>query len=65
MNNHPSRNWRRVMNAAADAHLASYRWPEGGVQVMPPEQLRQILRAAYIAGYTEGRASRAVRNDPR
>ena len=58
MTNHPRRNWRRAMHGAADAHLAGYRWPEGsGLQVMTPAQLREALRTAYLAGYTDGRAA--------
>ena len=58
MANHPNRSWRRAMHSAADTHLAGYRWPEGsGVQVMTPAQLREALRAAYLAGYTDGRAA--------
>lgn len=43
------------MHAAADTHLAGYRWPDGGFQMLTPEQLRELLRAAFVAGYTEGR----------
>ena len=58
MTNHQNRNWRRAMHAAADAHLAGYRWPDGGgAHVMSSEQLRAALRAAYVAGYTDGRAA--------
>ena len=58
MTNHPRRNWHRAMHGAADAHLAGYRWPEGGgLQVMTPAQLREALRTAYLAGYTDGRAA--------
>ena len=58
MANHPNRNWRRAMHTAADAHLASYRWPDGsGAHVMTSYQLRAALRAAYVAGYTDGRAA--------
>ena len=46
------------MHGAADAPLAGYRWPEGsGLQVMTPAQLREALRTAYLAGYTDGRAA--------
>lgn len=64
MTNHPNRNWRRVMTDAATAYLGRYRWPEGGIQALTPDQLRQLLLDAYLTGYTEGRASRAVRHDP-
>ena len=57
------------MNTAAELHLMRYRWPEGsGLQVMTPAQLREALRAAYLAGYTDGRAAalptRSRSNDP-
>lgn len=39
------------VHAAADAYLARYRWPDGGAQAMAPEQLRELLRAAFVAGY--------------
>lgn len=57
MSNHPNRNWRRVMHTAADAHLARYPWPEGGVPMMTPEQLRDALRTAYLAGYEDCRTA--------
>lgn len=57
MTNHPNRNWRRGMHAGADAHLARYPWPEGGVHMMTPEQLRDALRTAYLAGYQDCRAA--------
>lgn len=55
MSNHPNRSWRRVMNIAADAHLARYPWHDSGAYMMTPEQLRESLKTAYIAGYSEGR----------
>lgn len=69
MTNHPNRSWRRAMHVAADFHLAGYRWPEGdGAHVMSSEQLREALRAAYLAGYADGRTSalpaRSRSNDP-
>lgn len=69
MTNHPNRNWRRAMHVATDAHLTGYRWPnEGGAHVMSSEQLREALRAAYVAGYTDGRLSalpsRSRSNEP-
>ena len=57
MTNHPNRNWRRAMHAAADAHLARYPWPEGGMHMMTPDQLRDALRTAYLAGYQDCRAA--------
>lgn len=58
------------MHVAADAYLAGYRWPEGsGAHVMTPDQLRAALRAAYLAGYTDGRLSalptQSRSNEPR
>jgi hypothetical protein len=68
MSNHPNRNWRRVMHAAADAHLDRYPWNDGGAYMMTPEQLRDALRKAYIAGYVEGRVTgarpRSTDHDP-
>lgn len=48
------------MHAAADAYLTRYRWPDGGVQAMTPEQLRELLREAYLAGYRECRDGRSA-----
>lgn len=61
MTNHPQRNWRRVMQDAASVFLDGYRWPDGGVQMMTPEDLRELLRVAYTTGYAAGRESRAPR----
>lgn len=69
MTAHPSRNWRRVMHSAADAHLERYPWHDGGAYMMTPEQLREALKNAYVAGYTDGRVAgqlagpRAKKND--
>lgn len=49
------------MHAAASVFLDRYRWPNGGVQVMTPEQLRDLLHEAYTTGYAAGRESRAPR----
>ena len=57
MTAHPNRNWRRVMHDAALAFLDRYRWPADGVQVMTPDQLRELLREAYTTGYMAGRDS--------
>ena len=43
---------------ADDARLTRYRWPDGGAQVMTPDQLRQLLRETYESGYTAGRESK-------
>lgn len=64
MSNHPNRSWRRVMNSAADAHLARYPWHDSGVYMMTPEQLRESLKTAYIAGYTESRLALAAAAKP-
>lgn len=64
MSNHPNRNWRRAMHLAADAHLSNYRWPEDGLQVMTPEQLRAALRTAYLAGYMDCRLSSVGGKNP-
>lgn len=56
MANHPNRNWRARMNNAADQWLAQ--WPmERPVPRRPitDEELRILLRAAYLAGYEDGR----------
>ena len=58
------------MHTAADAHLAGYRWPDGsGAHVMTPDQMREALRTAYLAGYADGRLSalpaRSRSNEPR
>lgn len=55
-NNHPNRNWRRVMHAAADDHVAGVRGSDSGAQT--PDQIQGLIRAAYVAGYTAGRTSR-------
>lgn len=52
MTNHPNRNWRRVMNDAANAYLSRYRWPDEGAQVMTIDQLRNLLHSAFVAGYS-------------
>lgn len=65
MTNHPQRNWRRVMHEAASEFLARYRWPDGGVQVMTPEQLRELLLTAYTTAYTTGYAAGRDSRPPR
>lgn len=70
MANHPNRNWRRVMRDATDAYIAQYPWSDGGVHVMTPEQLRELLcsahQAGYVAGYDAGReAGTAAHGRPR
>lgn len=70
MSNHPNRTWCRTMHAAADDHLSGYRWTDGGgAHVMSSEELREALRTAYLAGYSDGRLSvmpiRSRSNEPR
>ena len=60
MTNHPNRNWRQRMQAAADQWLETshakvlaevpYTGPQG-------DALRKRLRDAYIAGYQDARKS--------
>ena len=66
-NNHPSRNWRARMRAAADQWLHDYRQhgygypqPRAGstapaAVLLTPEQLDDLMRAGYVAGYADGR----------
>ena len=49
------------MQDAASVFLDGYRWPDGGVQMMTPDDLRELLRGAYTTGYAAGRESRAPR----
>lgn len=59
MTNHPNRNWRQRMQAAADQWLET---SAGKVLAEVPidprrlvEGLRNRLRQAYLAGYQDGR----------
>lgn len=45
------------MHSAADAHLERYPWHDGGAYMMTPQQLREALKNAYVAGYTDGRVA--------
>lgn len=54
MANHPSRNWRSRMRAAAAQWLSLWRWP-GGATLLTEDQVRTLMRTAYEAGYTDGR----------
>lgn len=56
-NNHPNRNWRRTMRAATENFLLGIRWQDGGVHMMTPGEIKQILSSAYQAGYEAGRNS--------
>ncbi len=61
MSNHPKRNWQRRMHDACDLWLTQYRWPEGGAQLIPVVELRELLRAGYTRGYRDGRDSNKTR----
>lgn len=50
----PVRSEHGEAESAADAYLARYRWPDGGNQFMTVPQLRDLLRAAFMAGYNHG-----------
>ena len=39
----------------ATAYLARYRWPDEGVQAMTAEQLHELMRCAFVAGFEQGR----------
>lgn len=67
MTNHPNRNWRARMHAAADQFLES---PEGheAIGPGPPTEMsarRKAARAGYVSGYEAGRQSmrRPLDND--
>lgn len=47
------------IDALAAAYLERYRWPEGGVQALPIDDLRGMLRDAFAAGF------RQAEHDPR
>lgn len=69
MPNHPSRNWRRVAHDAAtrqiDALQALGRIPADGAAVlMTREQLLDVIRVNFVAGYDAGRTSRARPPEP-
>jgi hypothetical protein len=62
MTNHPNRNWRRQMEAAADQWTMT---PECESLIFLPairpvdNAIRAQLREAYLAGYQDGRKSKA------
>lgn len=46
------------MHAAADAHIAAYRWPDDcAVHALTAEQLEKLLRETYLAANAAGRES--------
>lgn len=64
MNNHPNRNWRRVMHDAAAQWLsgpASVYWQMPVTPGRLPEAIRNRMEEAYNAGYIAGRASKTPR----
>lgn len=56
-NNHPNRGWRGRMQAAADQWLAEFIafWAQPPERRELSQRDRELLRAGYIAGYTDGR----------
>ncbi len=58
MVNHQNRNWRARMQASADQWMSTWALPAGPVGLVTVEQVRQLLRTAYLAGYTDGRKPR-------
>lgn len=55
-NNHPNRNWRARMRAACDQWLSLWDWRGTmGARLLTDDELRELLRQAYAAGYTDGR----------
>lgn len=64
MPNHPNRNWRRVAHDAATRHIdmlqALGRIPaETAGVVMTRDQVVDLVRTQFLAGYDAGRQSRA------
>ena len=61
MPNHPNRNWRARLQAAADQWLESDEAQEitGGPEASPVkrQERREVARAGYVAGFAAGRAS--------
>lgn len=55
MSDHKSRNWQRLAHDRCDQWLLRWRWPEDGVGVLTPGDLRKLMREAYVAGYRSGR----------
>jgi hypothetical protein len=54
--NHPNRNWRRHMEQAADQWLSRWPWKtEPGMRMLTEDDLRALMRLAYLVGYQDGR----------
>ncbi len=66
-NNHPNRNWRARMQAAADQWLADLiaLWRQGSGVREFSDRDRELLRAGYVAGYADGRRRGAVTDVPK
>ena len=58
MSDHKSRNWQRLAHARCDQWLLRWRWPEDGAQLIAPDDLRKLLREAFMAGYRSGRENK-------
>ena len=58
MTDHAKRNWQRLAHDRCDQWLLRWRWPEGGTQLLTIDQLRKIMREAYMLGYRDGRGSK-------
>ena len=57
MTNHPNRNWRTRMHAECSGWLVRWDLPADGASLLTPDQLRDLMRQAYLAGYGDGRIS--------
>lgn len=55
MTDHAKRNWQRLAHDLCDQWLLRWRWPVGGVGVLTPDELRKLMRGAFMAGYRSGR----------
>lgn len=62
MPNHPGRTpaWLRRAQAAATEWIARWRWDQqpGSGWLMTQEQIADVMRRAYLAGYEAGRDDR-------
>ena len=57
MANHPNRNWRKRLDAAADQWLLTDEAVELAKPEADPVRRRAKLKAAFVFGFTAGRAS--------
>ncbi len=59
--NHPNRNWRTRMHVACAEWLARWNWQgQPGARMLIEDQLRDLLRAGYLAGYEACRQNTKV-----